>query len=151
MTIYPDSDTSMINSPSTSTNLIEISTVEKEEKQRASEDWNHRNPSVDSTGIESVSAASSEDGSVALASASTSGYRGGHQPRTTQQKSKMLTARVTKIYGFPTTSTPLAGVLNKKELMKNPPLTLLNETNGINFLQGLHGHGQSHGCFVPSL
>ena len=35
--------------------------------------------------------------------------------------------------------------------MKNPPLTLLNETNGINFLQGLYGHGQSHGCFVPSL
>jgi hypothetical protein len=58
------------------------------------------NPLVDLTDIESISVVSPEDGSVALASASASGYCGGQQPRTAHQKSKMLTARVIKIYGF---------------------------------------------------
>ena len=59
-----------------------------------------------------------DDGSLAN---STLGYREGHEPRSTKQQEEAMTLRVTKIYGFPATSTPLAGELNKKELMKNPP------------------------------
>ena len=146
----PESGTSTNNQVPTSTDNIakEPTTNDLNEAQRVHEDVNRRCFSNEDMDTVRFIDTTSDDGSVATAG---SRYREGHEPKTFKQHGKALTERVIKINGFPTTSTPLASTLNKKELMKNPPLTLLNDTNGITFLQGLQSHGQSNGCFVPSL
>ena len=149
VTIFNSSPSTNTSIPTSSDNIIEdTSAADLDEALRLKEDKNRRLSSnnflepvkrVDETAV---------DASVATTNPR---YRDGHEPRSAKQQEEAMTSRVNKIYGFPATSTPLAGELNKKDLMKNPPLTLLNDDSSIIFLQSLVNHCQANGCYVPSL
>ena len=79
------------------------------------------------------------------------GYRAGQEPQSILQKNQAMTDKSKRIYGHTLHATPLLGKIDKKGLMKNPPVTLMTETESITFLQGFHNHCQSHGVFVPAL
>ena len=137
------SDTPTNNQFPTSTDNIakEPTTDDLNKAQQIFEDVNRRSFLNEDMESVRVIKTSSDDGSVGNVGTR---YCEGHEPTTFKQHAIALTERVVKIYGFPTTLTLLASTLNKKELLKNPPLTLLNETNAIISLQSLHSHGQSN-------
>ena len=116
MNLYSSSDTSI---PTSTDNIRkEPSDVNLNEAARLREDKNRRLFSNDDMESVKMVDETTDDGSVTTA---TSRYREGHEPKSTKQQGEAMTLKVTKIYGVPATSTPLASTLNTKELMKNPP------------------------------
>jgi hypothetical protein len=129
----------------TITNFEQVSDLEKDaenERLRILQDEERRNPSgmLGKTVIQT---------SMSNSSVGT-GYRAGQEPQTILQKNQTMTDKSKRIYGYTLHATPLLGKIDKKGLMKDPPVNLTTETESITFLQGFHNHCQSHGVYVCS-
>ena len=56
------------------------------------------------------------------------GYRAGQEPQTILQKNQTMSDKSKSIYGYTLCATPLLGKIDKKGLMKEPPISLTTET-----------------------